>query len=65
MNNLISLDLDNLEYAKNRIAMYGELPTKAQLLGFLFEVENRMYELESAATNCLTCAGYVDEEDES
>jgi hypothetical protein len=43
-----SLHLDDLEYAKNRIAQYNELPTKAQLLQFIFEVEARIDALESA-----------------
>ena len=36
---LTSLDIDDLDYARTRIAMYGEMPSKEQLLKFLDEVE--------------------------
>lgn len=62
---ITSLHLDDLEYAKNRIAQYNELPTKAQLLQFIFEVETRLASLEAATTEyCYGCAAYMGEEDE-
>jgi hypothetical protein len=61
-----SLHLDDLEYAKNRIAQYNELPTKAQLLQFIFEVEARVDELQFASglAECPRCGNELDGDDE-
>lgn len=64
---LSSFRLDELEYAKKRISMYNELPTKGQLLTFIMEVEARLETLgEDAAEHCpdCTCYDYGDEDEE-
>jgi hypothetical protein len=61
---ITSLHLDDLDYAKNRIAQYNELPTKAQLLEFIFEVESRIDDLEYAKANeCPQCNGLIEDEE--
>jgi hypothetical protein len=61
---ITSLHLDDLEYAKGRIAQYNELPTKAQLLQFIFEVEERIRMLEFATRErCEDCGAIYEEEE--
>jgi hypothetical protein len=61
---ITSLHLDDLEYAKNRIAQYNELPTKAQLLEFIFEVESRIDDLEYAEVRTCPECGFNPEDEE-
>lgn len=62
-NNITAMDVSDLEYVKGRLVMYGEMPTKTQLLKFIFDVETKLAELEAktAIDYCYDCGGPLED----